>query len=273
MTAAIDERLNDVAGSRADLFISDSLALDQDTVYAMLTYAAGLPAPTSSDIVEFVGREFEGRVTPVLATARHFVDHNSICVMLAKYAPSRPLQDSAAMHTVVAGARYLDVEMRDTWDVSTSPDGQKFLRRTSDDDVAKMVADRKIRMADAGTQYLTVANALGAGLTMADVGDIVRCYHAGSVYSDCEIKSVVAHNRLSVKIPHVGVMTIDRAQVVEVQCASKAKTGEMKKKLAEYFKKALPDAKYASELCKETTLDQTTNEGPSHWAPGDPSTK
>ena len=268
MTAAIDERLNDVAGTRADVFISDVYPLDSEACYAMLSYAEGLPPITATDIVDFVGREFSGRAVPVLASARHFVDHNAVCLMIAKYTPTRPVADTAGMHTVVAGARYLDVEMKDTWDVATGPDGQKFLRRMADDDVVKMVAERKQNMAHAGHATLSIANALGAGVIEASDGDTVRVYWQGSVYADCEVKGSLAGNKLSVKVPKVGTITIDRNAVVEVQAVSKKSASEMKNKLSQYYKKALPDAKYASELTKDMTLDQVTDEGPSHWAPG-----
>lgn len=266
MMAKIDEQLNEAYGGRADLFISDVQSLDRDSCYALINYAQGLPAPTTDHVVEFIGREFGGKVRPVLETARSFVDHNSVLVMLAKYQPTRKIDDVANMHSVIAGARYLDVEMKDTWDVSTTPDGVKYLRRVNDDDVSRMVSERKQRMAVAGVAELTVAKALGSGACNADTGDIVRCYYQGSVYSDCEVKSVQADNRLTIKIPNVGNVTVAREAIVEVQAISKGKAGELKSKLSEYYKKALPDAGYAKDLTRELVDEGTDSMPDSHWA-------
>lgn len=265
MMAKLDEQLNEVYGGRADLFISDVQPLDKDSCFALINYAQGLQAPTTAQVVEFIGNQFGGKVRPVLETARSFVDHNSVLVMLAKYQPTRKIEEVSAMHTIIAGARYLDVEMKDTWDVATTPEGTKYLRRVNDDDVSKMVAERKQRMAVAGVAELTVAKAVGSGVSTADTGDIVRCYYQGSVYADCEVKSVTGGNRLTVKIPNVGVVTVAREAIVEVQAISKGKAGKMKSKLSEYYKKALPDAKYAGQLTNEL-IDEGTDALPdTHW--------
>lgn len=271
MMAQVDERLSEVAGERADLYISDVQPLDRDSCYVLLNYATGLPSPTTANVVDFVARQFGGKVRPVLETARDYSDHSAVLLMLAKYQPTRPIDDVAGMHTVVAGARYLDVEMKATWDVAVTPEGTKYLRRVSDDDVSRMVADRRQRMAVAGVAELTVAKALGGGASRADVGDVVRCYWQGSIYSDCEVKSVQAQNRLSVKIPNVGTVTIAREAVCEVQAISKQRAGQIKSKNAEYYKKAFPDAGYATQLTKEL-IDEGQDSLPSSlYAP--PSSK
>ncbi len=265
MHSALDARLQEVSGERADLYISDVLPLDPSTCYAMINYGAGLPPVTTANLVDFIGRSFDGKVRPVLETAKHYPDHNAVAVMLATYQPTRPLSDCATMHAVVAGARYLDVEMRDTWDVAVNPEGVKFLRRTADDDVSKMVADRKQRIAQAGVKQFALANALGAGVTMADTGDTIRCYWQGSVYSDCTVKNVLDAGRLTVQIPSVGNVTVAREAVVEIQASAKKNMGQMKSKLAEYYKKALPDKKYASELTKELVDEGKDDSMPSYW--------
>jgi hypothetical protein len=266
MMTKADAKLNEVYGGRADLYISDVQPLDRDSCYALVNYAQGLPSPTSEAVVEFIGAKFSGKVRPVLETAKAFVDHNAVLVMLAKYQPTRRIDDVAQMHTVIAGARYLDVEMKDTWDVAVTPEGTKYLRRVNDDDVSKMVAERRARMTvTAGVTELTVAKALGSGASTAETGDIVRLYHQGSIYSDCEVKNVQADNRLSVKIPNVGTFTVAREAIVEVQAISKGKAGAMKSKLAEYYKKALPDSGYAKDLTREL-IDEGTDALPnSHW--------
>lgn len=266
MMAKVDEQLNEAYGQRADLFISDVQALDSDSCYALINYAQGLPAPTTAAVIEFVGREFDGKVRPVLETARNFVDHNAVLVMLAKYRPTRKFDDVAEMHTIVAGARYLDVEMKQTWDVAVSPEGVKYLRRCNDDDVSKMVSERRQRMsATAGVAELTVARAVGSGVSTAGEGDIVRLYWEGSIYSDCEVKSVQKDNRLSVKIPKVGSVTVARESIVEIQAISKGKAADMKSKLKSYWGKALPDAGYAKDLTNEL-IDEGSDSAPeSHW--------
>ena len=118
----------------------------------------------------------------------------------------------------------------------------------------------------AGAAELTVAKALGSGSSTAAAGDVVRCYHQGSIFSDCEVKSVQADNRLSVKIPNVGTFTVAREAIVEVQAISKGKAGQMKSKLAEYYKKALPDAGYAQDLTSKL-IDEGSDALPnSYWA-------
>lgn len=266
MVAKIDAQLNETHGQRADLFISDVQSLDRDSCYALINYAEGLPAPTTANVIEFVGHQFNGSVRPVLETARNFADHNAVLVMLAKYQPTRKIDDVAEMHTIIAGARYLDVSMRDTWDVAVTPEGVKYLRRCNDDDVSKMVAERRQRMnVTAGVAELTVAKAVGSGVSTASEGDTVRLYWQGSIFSDCEVKSVHKDNRLSVKIPHVGSVTVDRHAIVEVQAISKGKAAELKSKLKSYWKDALPDAGYAKQLT-DSLIDEGQDTAPeSHW--------
>ena len=261
----LDQKLYATHGSRADLYISDTQELDRDSCYAMLRYAEGLPCPTTAEVVDFIGRNFGGKIRPIMETCRNFSDHNSVLLMLAKHQPTRKLDDVKDMHTVVAGARYLDVEMRDTWDVAVMPDGTKFLRRCGDDDVLKMVADRRQRMqVSAGTAELTIARALGAGTSTADVGDIVRVYHQGNLYSDCEIKTAQA-NRLSVRIPNVGTVTLAREAVVEVQAISKDRASKMKNQLEDYYRKVFPDPKYAEQLTQKLTDEGHEPAMPSYW--------
>ncbi len=266
MLRLLDERMNEVSGARADLHISDCQPLDRESCYALINWAPGLPAPTTVEVVDFIGRTFDGKVRPVPETAKAFVDHQAILMMLAKYQPTRPINDVATMHTVVAGARYLDVEMRDTWDVAATPEGTKYLRRVTDDDVSKMVAERRSRMAVAGMAQLTVAKALTGGVSAADAGDIVRCYFQGSVYSDCEVKSLQAGNRLSVKVPGVGTVTVAREAILEIQAISKSKANEIKKKNNEYYKKAFGDPKYAGDLTNELIDEGVDSAPPSNFA-------
>jgi len=268
MMVALGERLEKDYGCRADMYISDVSRLDNDSCYAMLSYAPGLPVPTTEQVIDFIGAQFNGKVRPVLETAKAFPDHSSVLLMLAKYQQTRKIDDVTAMIPVVAGARYLDVEMKDTWDVMVTPDGKKYLRRCSDDDVSGMVADRKQRMdVTAGVAEFTIARAVGSGSVHADVGDTVRCYWQGSVYPDCEVKSVTAGGtRLSVNIPNIGSVTVAREAVVEVQAISKDRANQMKNKLAEYYKKALPDAGYAKELTDELVDEGSSALPNSHWA-------
>lgn len=263
---AIETRLNEVSGKRADMYISDVMPLDRDTCFALVSYAETLTAPTTADVVEFVGREFGGKVRPVLETAQLYPAHAALKIMLARFAPTRPITDVAEMATVVAGARYLDVELRDTWDVQVGPEGQKFLKRVSDDDVAAMVKERQARLgapSTAGT--LTIAGALGAGVGIAEAGDIVRCFYQGSVYPDCTVKKTLADNQLSVQIPNVGPVTVAR-EAVEIQAISKQKAGQLKSKLSEYYQKAYPDKQYAKDLTKELADEGAEGVPPSFYA-------
>jgi hypothetical protein len=266
LASAIETRMNEVSGKRADLYISDVMPLDRDACFALVSYAETLQAPTTADVVEFLGREFDGKVRPVLETAELFPDHAALKIMLARNAPTRPINDVAAMATVVAGARYLDVDLRDTWDVRVGQDGQKYLQRVSDDDVSAMVRDRQARLGAHSTAgVLTIAKALGAGVSTAEVGDTVRCFYQGYVYPDCTVEKVMADHKLSVKIPKIGPVTVAR-EAVEIQAISKQKAGQLKSKLSEYYQKALPDKQYAKELTKELADEGQEGVPPSFYA-------
>jgi hypothetical protein len=263
---AIERRMNEVTGRRADMYVSDVMALDRDACFALLSFAEMQAPPTTADVIDFVSREFGGKIRPVLETAALYPEHAAIKLMLARYAPTRPLDDTAEMVTVVAGARYLDVDMRDTWDVQAGPDGKKFLRRVSDDDVAEVVRARQARMGAPSTAgVLTVATALGAGVSTAETGDIVRCFFQGNMYPDCTVQKALAGNKLSVQIPHVGVVTVAR-EAVEIQAISKQKAGQLKGKLSEYYQKAFPDKQYAKELTKDLADEGQDAMPPSFYA-------
>ncbi len=251
MAVAIEAAFEAELGHRPDLFVSDVLSLDKDSAFVAISHSEACPTPTAEDVAAYVQSEFEDKLTPVMTTAKYNPDTCTVVVLVASNAETRPIEAVANMHTVLAGHRYLDTQMKDTWEVISSPDGQKYLRRVADDDVVSMLKDRRDRIASAG-KFASIASMLSSG--SAKVGDMVRVYHRGEMYPDCTVKAANG-DKLTVQIPNVGSTQVCKYAVV-MQALGGVHSAEIKKETSDYYKKAYPDAKYAKELTKELINDR-----------------
>ena len=253
MLDKLASKMHKTIGRRADMYIEDSESIDMNSCRVMVAYAKHIGPVDSEQLSEFVIREFNGKLVPNLATAQSFTDLGRVMVILTRAHVTRPMEDAQHMHSVAAGAVYIDKTLADTWEVATAEDGQPFLSRVATDDIANIVAVRRQRMSTAGQQPMSISAAMQAYGGTFDVGpgDTVKVMYKDAPHSGCTVASVGDDN-VTVKIPRIGTATVSKHAVFSVEQIDGKRLGQMKKELDDYYTQVY-GPEYAGELTKETT--------------------
>lgn len=170
-------------GRRGDIYLADYRLLNNTSAHLLFGYDASFGPPSAEDVQAAVVRDFEGRLTPVMASAK-VVPEVGVKIIAEMVLPTRPMRDSSRM-VAVASTMFIDQEMGETWSVVEGGDGHKFLQRKTKDDIDDILKERRSRMAVA-SKTVSFGNTLSAGIYQLAAGDEVRFYadsalHEGSV--------------------------------------------------------------------------------------------
>ena len=252
MLDLLSSKMNQTIGSRADMHIEDSEAIDNDSCRIMVAYANHIGQVTADQLEEFVIREFGGKLIPNMATAQNFSELGRVMVVVSRANVTRPLEDAEHMHKVVAGAVYMDTTLGDTWEVMQSADGS-YLQRVSSDNIHQIVSERRRRMGIAGQQPVTIATAMASygGTLEVAPGDTVSVLYKNANHTNCTVASV-GDSTVTVRIPNVGVATVSNKAVYQIEAMSPARISEMERKLNDYYKQVY-GPEYAKMLTRKTT--------------------
>ncbi len=258
MLDRVKARLDKSIGYRADLHLAQMKPINDGACYAMVSFQPSIGEPTRDDIFKLVKATFGGKVLPVMESIKVATKRDALSIILSAHQVTRDITDARDMHTVVAGATYMDAPMRETWEVQTTAEGQQYLQRVSEDNIPQIVEERCRRMATAGlaSQRTTLESILQSGAMKIEVQDVVACFHNGEIHKNCIVASVISGETgdfVTVKIPQVGQITVEAESVTDVVHPGKDTTKDRLSDLNKYYRQALPDSQYADELTRETT--------------------
>lgn len=245
MLKKLDAKMAKQIGHRGDMHIGDFSGISKNAGRLLIGYDRALGPVVGSDVTAFVARQFEGRLVPMMETAKLHRPEGAVEVVVHRTVPTRRIEDSTRM-LAVASTLFLDQELGDQWEVKSHADGTKYLSRVANDNISAIVAERRRRMA-IHASTVTFANALSAGVPNLSKGDEIRFY-ADSQLHVGKVKQVGAEVTVAAES---GSYTIAPEAVVEILQVSEATTNEIKSYLGDYFKDAYGFDNYADELTRD----------------------
>lgn len=231
------------------LFLGDVQIINPHTAKLLLGWGRSLPKPTTSDVTDWTLTAFDGKLRPVLATIRHHsVDPmrsmagGALELIVEHVVALRSLNDASNMIRVHASA-YLD-EHKNMWEVRTDDGGQKFMVRKEKENIEAILKERAARLSspDTGVRFAKIT---ASGAPNIDVGDVVRVHVDGKVARgtvrsfDDKVASVSVGNKSH---------KLDRGNIIEIIQKSPGAVEAMRKKIYDYWARAVGDKNWAREL-------------------------
>ena len=249
--ASLERKLEKNVGHRVDLQFNDARKINKTTAQFMISYTDDR-APTSNDLGEFFAKFSKNAnkpITPYMSTAKVYKSQKIVTVVGQILCQVREFADAKSrnMVPVIEGAVYLDVELKDTWEVDDR-EGNKVLVRKEKDDIMALVQARRNSMIETNPHQTFASTAKGdlmRYLRILEKGDQVRVFLNDKIV-DAE---VVAVSDGEVRVKHKsGTETVPRTSIVDVTARNPKDNVEDQKENYEYFKEAFGDEEYAKEL-------------------------
>jgi len=250
MAASLEKKISASVGYRADLQFADAKRINNTTAHFMLAYAG--ETPSSEDIGQFFIRHYTAKVTPFLSTAKVYDSKKVITVVGQLLNITREVVDidRRGMKAVISGSVYLDVPLKEIWEI-TERNGQKVLVRKMKDDIMALVQASKEAMMDSRPQSLSFA-AMAKGnlmkyLSLLEKGDKVRILLDDKMVD----ADVLAVTDAEVKVKTAGGMsTVPRQNVLELLSKNAASDAKTEQEAVKYYTEAYGDEEYAKQLVK-----------------------
>jgi flagellar hook-associated protein FlgK len=242
MMQKLDMKMSATVGHRGDMHIGDFKVVDQNGGHLLIGYEKSLGPVGSNDVIAFVNKTFDGKLVPIMETAKQYRAEGAVAVMLHKTTPTRKIEDKDQM-LCIANTMFLDQALGDTWEVKAQPDGTKYLARLSKDNIGDIVSERRRRMS-VQASTVTFGTALSAGVPNLNKGDTVKFYDGGKLFEG-KVTGVGADVKIS---SSAGSFTVMPEAVVEILQVSPETTETIKSYLGQYFADAYGFEDYAKEL-------------------------
>ena len=233
------QRVGNAHIGRQDLILCDRAMLGEERQRArvLVAYNALNGEPTAEQIKAFVWASFDGKVAPLIDTARlHPTDH-CVDLMVELLRPTAALDETKKMTQIIKGAAYADNEGK-VWDVRTAEDGTKYLARRSDDDLDAILAER-VKYLNRTATMPQLHSLKAAGYATASPGDTVEFYR-GTSLAQGKITALNNDNTVSVSADGA-LLKIPRESIIRVVQHSEAFEREKRQNLKGYFSKYLGD--------------------------------
>jgi len=234
---------------RADLHFADFRVLDDATGAAeiLVSYREAAGEPTRDQIKKFIANRI-GKGIRVFDSSMqthpglsHRNERGGVAVVISQAREFRPYADSRGMRCLVANSLFLDTEGA-TWDVEAQEGEARRLVRSESESLLDILEQRQAEIGGHDRAGVTFRKAFAiqknAGRATLSMGDVVKFYHAGKVYSGGVIEALegdkcrISHPKFEEPI------TCEMSCVLSVD--SEAAEGERKKQLerSEYFQRA-----------------------------------
>ena len=249
--ASLERKLEKNVGHRVDLQFNDARRINKTTAQFMVSYTDERP-PTSKDLGDFFAKFSKNAnkpITPYMSTAKVYKTQRIVTVVGQILSQVRDFADTKTdrLVPVISGAVYLDVELKDTWEVDDR-EGNKVLVRTEKDDIMALVQARRNSMMDLNphqTFASTTKSDLLRYLRILEKGDQVRVFLNDKIV-DAEVVAV-SDGEVRVKYGN-GTETVPRTSIVDVTARNPKDNTEKEKDDYDYFKEAFGDEEYAKNL-------------------------
>jgi hypothetical protein len=231
---------------RADLCLSDFRLLDNTAANVLYGFDKAFGLPRAEDLQAALVRDFDGKVVPVITTARVYPDEGVVKVIASMNMPTRRFEDHVGM-IAVASTMFIDQEMCETWSVVEGADGNKFLQRVTEESIGDILNERKRRMTVQASSSANFSNGVDAGVPNVGSGDKVKFYGDGQLQSG-EVMEVTAQG-VAIK-GATGNFVVAPEAVLDLTEISAEKSADMSTRLYEYFRQIYGD-EYAAKLVRQ----------------------
>lgn len=254
VAATMAERL----GYRADFTLCDFRMAGPALAVVAVGFDPAVGKPTPQDIQDFVGRAFDGRVMPHMASTRLHSERKAFVTRVSSVRLSREHKDIEGMMPI-GGNRYLEASSNEVWEVEDNS-GVLALYRVAEDDLETLLNTRKGKQRFARAN-ISLDSLVDPGRVLAVPGSQVLFY---SELGEEKVATVMseADARGNVVVRITG-QTAD-TRIHENQIHEMLTTAELdantKQTLKDYFTKAFGDAQYAQELVTAKTATGTKDE-------------
>jgi len=239
VTSSIGERLaqkmSGKVGYRADLHLADYETINPKAARALIGYKASLGKPDSAEIEAFVLKVLGGKIVADLTNARNKADHHVVECVLKVPTRSRPIEDSNRMQTIVAGVRFMDVDLGDVWETESDDDGEsKRLVQVSRDNIDDiLLARRRAMMSRAGSvTFASIADEDGE-LDLAK-DDYVTAYLSGE--SKQGVIASVGNDLVKIRLPNGKVVRAAKSAVLRVEAKASRHGSDHIQFLRDFYK-------------------------------------
>lgn len=131
---------------RSDFAVADYRMIDDSHADILVAFASDKPKPTLKEISSFVLAKFEGKVFPLLETARCYDECKCIGVTCTPPEIKRSADDKDSMMKITAST-FMDCKDNSEWKLSKNPTtGVSYLARALVENFEDIIAARKARL-------------------------------------------------------------------------------------------------------------------------------
>lgn len=244
---------------RGDLYVFDVEAIDRDKAVALIAYDGDQNPPSLSDIHRFAKKTFAGKVVVQTSTAKVHKFDNAVSVTLTANTMQRPAEDRKTMRSITA-TQYAEKGTGFVWSLVTSANGDQYLARSLEENVADIIARAQKR--NASRPNLTAASLHTAGLYI-DEGDSVKFFGPSNAVLFGAVSSIKG-DQVTIKTPHNGESyTVSNLAVIETVEKGEAAKAREKAKELDFFALAYGDREFAEKFVRDSVNDgQISNQIP-----------
>lgn len=241
----LGQRTADI-GYRTDISIADTRAHSDSSASMLLTYNKNIGEVTSEHIAKYFVNRFEGKLVPVIATAKVYPKLGAVSVMAELISKKRPFEDSEKM-MAVGSAMFIDTVLDETYEVKSTPNGTKFLAKVCADNIHSIVAERNKRMAITASRYISFDDIDAVtGMAVLDDGDKIKFYYMGKVQKG-EIVAV-SGDKVTIKSDTGETIKTEKSAVIDIISKSQKALSEDKAAELEFYTKMYGDSDFAKQL-------------------------
>lgn len=231
----LESRMSNQLGYRGDLYTADTKPINKNTSKVLIGFNNELGHPTLADLSRYIVKNFDGRISPKLETARVYPDSCGVSLIVSKVRPTRSYSDRKEM-IAVASTLFLDEKLGDKWEVEKNGD-KVHLARVDDEDISEIISQRTKRM-QIKSSHLSFASVKEEKcFTSVQAGDTVKFFKDNSIQEGVVLS--IGGAKATIKAVNKNVV-VDTPAIFEVVKVNSALDQGKIRILREYYEKAYP---------------------------------
>ena len=230
---------------RFDLQLWDHKVLEPNEARILVGYSTDLGLPTRSDVSTFVMKNFGGRVRAILESVRSHNERPLITAHVIQIPMVIPVDQSRHMIRI-AGDAFMD-ENEAVWNVRKSEKGERFLMRSSKEDIDQLLTNFEKTTKTAAVHHRPTLSEVDANYSIdPEVGDRVAVSHEGSVLHGT-IQSMYPNGTLKIAANGKEIK-LEKSKILEVKQVPTLTEEQDKKKMFDFFAEAYGDKGFAQKF-------------------------
>ena len=175
MLSALRSRIADYESAthcgRSDLELADYEMLTPHEAKVLVEYSRSRGIPQGAQISQWVVASLNGAAHVHPGTVRDHPELSAMTAIIRENLTPMPISRTASMVKIGAG-RYMDTD-KNSWKVVDGPNGEQFLSRVSEVDLAKLLEERKNRQRSGRYARVEMSMVRNAGTAHIETGDTV----------------------------------------------------------------------------------------------------